>query len=98
MSQSIKLRRPATKPPAQPRALLSVPMRMWMPFSTPRCSATPRPCCAEDAGGVGFVDHQHRGMLFGKFGNFRQRGKVAVHAEQRIGHNQSAAVAGGIAQ
>jgi hypothetical protein len=27
-SQSIKLRRPATNPPAQPSALLSVPMRM----------------------------------------------------------------------
>ena len=48
---------------------------------------------AENAGGVGFVDHQHGGMLFGKFGDFRQRRKVAVHAEQRIGHDQAAAVA-----
>ncbi len=38
--------------------------------------------CAEDAGGVGFVDHQHGGMFFGEFRDFIQWGYVAVHAEQ----------------
>ena len=95
-SQSMSDCRPQTKPPPVPRALLSVPMRMWTrswrekspdPFS----STTPRPCFAEDAGGVGFVDQEHRIVLFGQFGEARERGEVAVHAEERVGGDQPAA-------
>ena len=53
---------------------------------------------AEDAGGVGFVDHQHRVMPLGQLGQFGQRRQIAVHAEQRIGDDQAAAVARGIAE
>ena len=48
---------------------------------------------AEHAGGVGFVDHQHRVVPLGQIGQFGQRGQVAVHAEEAVGHDQPPAVA-----
>ena len=92
MSQSIKLRRPATKPPSEPRALLSVPMRMWTPLSTPNMFRHAAAVLAEHAGGVGFVDHEHGVMLLGQFRQLHQRREIAVHAEERIGDDQPAAV------
>ena len=53
---------------------------------------------AEHAGGVCFVHHQHGGMFFGQLGQLRQRRQIAVHAEERIGDDQSSAIARRILQ
>ena len=52
----------------------------------------------EHAGGVGFVDHQHRVVPPRQFGQLGQRRQVAVHAEQAVGHDQPAAVAAGLVE
>ena len=43
---------------------------------------------AEHAGGMGFVDQQHGIEARGQLRQVRQRSDVAIHAEQRVGHDQ----------
>ena len=87
-SHSISERLPATNPPTQPSALLSVPMRTWTRSSTPKCSAHAAAVPAEDARGVGLIDQEHRFVPLGQFGQFGQGGQVAVHAEEPVGDDQ----------
>ena len=62
-SQSMSDCRPQTKPPPVPSALLSVPMRMWTSLVQIEMLDDAAAVLAEDAGGVGFVDQQHRVVL-----------------------------------
>ena len=47
---------------------------------------------------MGFVDQQHRVVLVGELGEARERGEVAVHAEERVGDDQPAAEVAGVAE
>ena len=88
MSHSISDRLPATNPPTQPSALLSVPTRTGIALFDAEVLGHAASVRAENARGVGFVDQQHRLVALGQVGQFGQRGQVAVHAEQAIGHDQ----------
>ena len=49
---------------------------------------------AEDAGGVGFVDHEHGLMSLGYFCELNQGGRVAVHTEEAVGDDEASGVVG----
>ena len=49
---------------------------------------------AEDARGVGVVDHDRGAEFFGRLDDAGQRRDVTVHREDAVGHNQAAAPRG----
>ena len=82
---------PQTNPPAEPSALLSVPMRTCTRSSTPSCFGQAPAARAEHARRMRFVDQQHAVESLGQFGQFDQRRQIAVHAEDAFGDDQPAA-------
>ena len=48
--------------------------------------------------GMCFVDHQHRRVFVEPTANVLQRREIAIHAEQRIGHDQPPAILARIAK
>ena len=50
---------------------------------------------AVDADGVGFIDDEEGVVVAREMGEFFERGDVAVHAEERVGHDDASRVGGG---
>ena len=51
---------------------------------------------AEDAGGVGFVDHEHGVVFGGELGDFGEGGEVAVHAVEGFDEDEAFVAVGGV--
>jgi hypothetical protein len=76
--------------------LPSVPVMMSTRPSTPQYSAVPRPVRADEADGMGVVDHHQRAIFVGQVADRLQVGDHAVHGEHAVGGDQLEAHAGGV--